>query len=112
MKRLRREDLHTISPVASESRKKAFKILRFGVVGLFLLLFVEIWISSRLATYGDEIQELKNAQAELKLENQMLENSIAERASLVTLEPQAQALGFGTSKNVEYLKPANLAAAF
>ncbi|MDO8498817.1 MAG: hypothetical protein Q7S44_03455 [bacterium] len=111
MKRLRREDLHT-SDSAIERRKKIFRVFKVGLVCLFALLFIEIWLSSRLATYGNKIQELKTAQAELKLENQILENSIAEHTSLISLEPQATALGFTTIKTIEYMKPLNLAAAF
>lgn len=94
------------------NRQKFVKFIKFGLALLFVVLFVEIWLSSRLATSGEKIQQLKTAQAELRLENQALENDIAHGSSLVRIEPKTQSLGFGTVKNVEYYKAPNLAATF
>lgn len=105
MKRIKQEEENT-------PRKKLARIVRISAAMLLVLLFLEIWAVNRLATYGDQIQEIQNAKMSLQLENQVLENQIAENSSLVTVETKAASLGFNQIKSWDYLKPANLAAAY
>ena len=86
-------------------------MLRVGVVIFLAIFFLEIWAMSRLSTYGNKIQELQNAQVILELQNQLLENTVAETASLVEVDKKAEMLGFGTVKSFEYLRPSSIASA-
>lgn len=82
-------------------------VIRFGICGLTMCLIAlsaEIWIVNRLSTYGDKIYQLKQAQAALELENQVLSNSIATASSMVMLEKKATQLGFDTIGSIEYIK--------
>lgn len=92
--------------IFEENKKKSFPT-RFIVAGLtvFLMaLFVEIWVVSRTSTYGDKIYQLKQAQASIELENQVLSNTIAKTSSMVLLEKKATNLGFNTIGKIEYIK--------
>jgi|WetSurMetagenome_2_1015567.scaffolds.fasta_scaffold1604888_1 hypothetical protein len=83
------------------------KVLKFCIYGLVIFLIVftaEIWMVNRLSTYGDKIQNLKEMQSKLELENQILANSIAMESSMVRLEKKASELGFGTISKIEYIK--------
>lgn len=93
--------------ILSEEDKRHPKVLRFVVLGLILvltLLSAEIWIVNRLSTYGDKIYQLKQMQANLELENQVLANSIAETSSMVVLEQKATLLGFNNINQIEYIR--------
>lgn len=97
-----------------EPEKSTMKITSMAKIGavLFIAVFVlEVWLVNRLATYGDKIQELKQAQASLELENQVLENSIAEKMSLTSVEREAGELGFSSIKDIEFVKQTGLASA-
>ncbi|MBI4036990.1 hypothetical protein HY385_01040 [Candidatus Daviesbacteria bacterium] len=95
----------------SAPKNRAMKLIRILAVGFLLIAVIEIWMVSRLSTYGNKIQELKVAQVSLELENQVLENMIAQKASLAAMEQKATQLGFSSVKNIEYLKLANVLAA-
>ena len=95
----------------NKPRRKIIRIVKFVVI-LFLLFFaLEILMVNRLSTYGDKIQDLKNTQASLELENQILEYKISERTSLQKIESKASLFGFNSRKNIEYLQPVSLASA-
>ncbi len=64
---------------------------------------------NRLATYGDRINNLEQAKASLRMENQILENKIADKSSLNKVAKTSTHLGFQKVKNVEYLDSSNLA---
>lgn len=71
---------------------------------LLIILFVEIWVANRTSTYGDKIYQLKQSQARLELENQVLANSIAASSAMVLLERKANLLGFNTINQLDYIK--------
>lgn len=90
-----------------EDKKRRPRVLRFAVLGLavfFALLSIEIWIVNRLSTYGDKIYQLKQAQANLELENQVLANSVAISSSMIVLEQKATPLGFNNINQIEYIR--------
>lgn len=90
--------------------RSLFKIIIPVLIFVFLL---EIWMVNRLATYGNKIQEIKQAKAQLELENQVLENLVAENSSLISLEEKAAHWGFDSAKNWEYIKSSqNIASVF
>mgnify|MGYP001562751220 CR=1 FL=1 len=80
------------------------KIGIFGLIFCLVILSAEIWIVNRLSTYGNKIYELKQAQADLELQNQVLANSIAKASSLAQLEQKATLLGFNNINQIEYIK--------
>jgi hypothetical protein len=78
--------------------------------GAFLLIaIVEIWSANRLATFGEEMSRIENAEQKLSLENQLLEDQIAKSASLMTLEKSALSLGFNKAAKVVYINLPSLA---
>lgn len=93
-------------------QQKAAKVIKFAVAISIALFILEVWVVNRLSTYGDKIQELKNIQASLKLENQILENTLASKKSLLSIEKRAEQLGFTYAKKLEYLSDINLASGF
>lgn len=70
---------------------------------LVVFLLIEIWAVNRLSSYGDRLNQIKNSQARLELENQILENKIAQKSALSYIEQYSVSLGFGQAKSVEYL---------
>lgn len=95
----------------SNSPKKIFKFAKIAAVIVIALISLEVLMVNRLSTYGNKIQQLKNSQAGLELENQVLENQIAQNTALNSLEKKANELGFDSIKNVEYLKSLSIASA-
>lgn len=91
-------------------KRRAKGLLKITAVFILAILLIELWTVNRLSTYGDKIQGLKEAQARLELENQVLENIIAQESSLNVLEKRATLLGFGSVKTFQYLNPQNLAS--
>lgn len=89
---------------------KLTRMLKAGVVFFLVVFFLEIWMVNRLSTYGYKISELQKTKAALNLENQILENLIAEQVSLSSMESRANELGFALIKNLEYIKSASLAS--
>lgn len=85
------------------------KMVILPVVVILLVSILEIWMVNRLSTYGDQIYQLQQNEASLRLENQLLENEIAERSSLIEGEKASKSLGFEKAKNLEYLSDLNLA---
>lgn len=82
------------------------------IIGVFLIIvfILEIWMVNRLSTYGTKIEQLQEAEVNLKLENQILENQIAQNNSLAQIEERSSLLGFGNTKNLEYIKSPALAS--
>lgn len=105
MKRLNLEERRKILITQKiQSNPKAMKFIIIGLSILLVVLFVEIWVVNRTSTYGDEIYKLKQAQASLELENQVLSNKIAQKSSMILLEKKANILGFNTISQIEYIK--------
>lgn len=79
------------------SQKRIFKLIKFFLCFLIIVFVIEIWVANRLSTYGKQIQDLKQMQTNLILENQILENSIAQNMSLHIIEQRAGMLGFSSA---------------
>lgn len=104
MKRLKQQ--------ADESPKnKYIKFAKFGVIIFLAVIFLEIWMVNRLSTYGANIQQLKAAQANLQMENQIFKNKLSENSALVNVESKASSLGFVSTKNYDYFKVSMIASA-
>lgn len=90
----------------SLTRKKVIFLLALLIL---LITILEIWSMNRLSTYGLQISQLERTKQSLTLENQVLENEIARRASLNKIEGNATYYGFSQVKKVEYMKVYDLA---
>ena len=87
-------------------RKKV--ILLFMII-ILALTVVEIWAVNRLSTYGEQINKLELTKRSLHLENQVLENEIAEKSSFQDIIVSAKALGFERVKNVQIIQKVDIA---
>ncbi len=85
------------------------RIIIFIILLLIPLIILEIWAANRLSNYGSKISKIEESKAQLVLENEILENEIAQKSSLKEIENQAQNLGFENKQTVVYLKPQDLA---
>ena len=71
---------------------------------LFILTIIEIWASNTVASFGDRFERLSNLENNLKMENQILKNEIAKKASLPIIASKSAELGFSTSQSIEYIR--------
>lgn len=71
------------------------------------VIVLEIWSLNRLSTYGEQISSLEKTKASLKLDNQILENEIAQKSSLRIMENISKSYGFKNISKVEYVKDLN-----
>jgi hypothetical protein len=85
------------------------------IISLMLILVpvvvAQIWVANRLAVYGENINGMEQVKKQLILENQILENQIAQAGSLDDIGNTAKMLGFQKIKNnVEYLGGQSIAS--
>jgi hypothetical protein len=85
------------------------KLIIFCALLLIPLVILEIWSANRLATYGGKISSLGDIKSNLILENQVLENQIADKSSLLEVNQKARDLGLVTAHQTIYLQPQSLA---
>lgn len=69
----------------------------------FFLVVIEIWAVNRLATVGEKINQLEASKANLKTENEALENEISKMVSLGKISKDAKEYGFEPLSNIEFL---------
>lgn len=81
---------------------KRLWILVFLVVLAGIIL--EIWAVNRLVTFGEKISQTEQMISNIKLENQILKNKIAESSSLNKVKTYSSQLGFDNIKKLEYIK--------
>lgn len=96
------------------SRFERFPHLKKKISLFILMIFlvgmvVEVWAANRLSTYGEQIAKITQETQQLTLENQLLGNEIAEKASFNQVEQHAKILGFEEIQHVQYLQPLDLA---
>lgn len=96
-----------LQKIEQQDLKKRILLVIFVLIIPAVVL--EIWSVNRLATLGSRINNLEQTKAALSLENQVLENQIAEKSSLTKIEDASKQLGFQKIKSVVYLGPDNLA---
>lgn len=90
----------------SDLKKRILLIIFILIIPAMLL---EIWSVNRLATLGSKISTLEQTKASLTLDNQVLDNQIAEKSSLNQIEVASKQMGFQKIKSITYLGPDNLA---
>lgn len=89
-----------------EEPRKVFskKYISLIVGGLFALMLVEIWASNNVVTYGEKMEKLSVLSKTLSMENQILENEIAKKASLADIASKSAALGFSEPDSIQYIR--------
>ena len=85
------------------------KLLIFVAILVVLAVILEIWVVNRLSTYGEKISKLEETKSMLTLENKILENEIAKNSSLSNMEKYTKNSGFEKIKDIQYLKPSDIA---
>lgn len=80
--------------------KKPIILSVFMLVALALL---QIWANNTLVTYGAKFDNIGQLEQNLELENQLLENKVAELSSLESIATSSSALGLAPTKDVQYL---------
>lgn len=89
------------------TRRKIFFCLCLVV---FLAIILQVWVMNRLATLGEEIYKIEMTKSSLVLENQILENKLAERSSLQEIKKYANNLGFKPINSVSHITLTEIAA--
>lgn len=74
------------------------------VAFLFSLILIEIWVNGATVSYGAQFEDLEEAERQLLMENQVLENEIAKGASLINISSKSAELGFTPAKSVQYIR--------
>ncbi len=87
-----------------EQKKVPKKYIVLTVIGLFVLILVEIWVNNTVITYGDRFEKSSFLQKSLKMENQVLENTIAVNSSLQVIASESAKLGFYRQQSIEYIR--------
>lgn len=85
-----------------EENKK--KYIFFVAVCLFILILVEIWSSNIVASFGENFASTSQLKQALIMENQILENEIAEYASLSKVASESAKLGFSRPQSIQYIR--------
>lgn len=89
-----------------EEIKKGFskKYIALTVAGLLFLTIVEIWVNNTVITFGEKFESISGMERVLSMENQILENEIAENASLNSLASKSAELGFSKQESIQYIR--------
>lgn len=85
-------------------KPRIIKFVRLIIVLLVLAVILEGWMVSRLSTYGDKIDQLREVKSSLNLENELLRNQISEKSALSEVEFKASEYGFNFAQTIKYLK--------
>lgn len=80
------------------------KFIFFVSISLFILVVFEIWASNTVVTFGSKLERISILQQSLAMENQILENEISKRASLVNIASESAMLGFSQTLDVQYIR--------
>lgn len=80
------------------------KYIALAVVSLFTLMLMEIWVSNNVADYGEKFAKLSQLTKTLSLENQVLENEIAQQQSLKNVASKSSELGFSQPESIQYIR--------
>lgn len=80
------------------------KFIFLAAAGLTILIIVQIWASNTAVIYGEKFDAVSALQQSLYMENQILENEIAKRASLSNIASKSAMLGFFKLVDVQYIR--------
>lgn len=80
------------------------KYIGLIVACLFILMLVEVWANNNVVTYGEKFEKLSSLAKTLSLENQVLENEIAQQKSLNNIASKSAELGFSPPESIQYIR--------
>lgn len=80
------------------------KYIVMAVICFVTLIITEIWASNTAIAYGEKYEKLSVMEKNFKMENQILENDIANNSSLKTIASKSAELGFSSKVSVEYIR--------
>ncbi len=80
------------------------KYIILALVCLLSLTLVEIWASNTGVAFGEKYEKLSTLEKNLKIENQILENNIAENSSLKAVASKSAELGFSHLESIQYIR--------
>lgn len=83
-------------------RKILLSLVIFIVVGLAGL---QLYVSHRLATVGQDLKKMQGKIEDMKLENELLKSEIATSSSLTTITQKADSYGFKSATYIYLEKP-------
>lgn len=86
------------------SKKFPKKFIILAALCLLVLTVVEVWASNTVIAYGEKYEKLSMLEKNLKMENQILENNIANNASLKTIASKSAQLGFSNHQSIKYIR--------
>jgi len=86
-----------------ENNWRSNKALILGGFVLTVLAILQIWANNTLVTYGDKFDKIRQLEASVLLENQVLENDIAKLISLGSVATASNLLGLAEAKSIQYL---------
>ena len=73
------------------TRKKRFTLLTSVTIGITILLaLLQLFLSNRLASFGDELALLGKTEKELAFENERLAKEVAKESSIAAISQKAQ----------------------
>lgn len=89
-----------------EEQKQSFpkKYMAGIIISIFVLTVVQIWANNTVVAYGEKFEELSSLKQTLNLENQVLENEIAQRTSITNLASKSAELGFSKAESIQYIR--------
>ena len=94
-----------------EPEKESKALIRFSKKYIFIiasvlltLTIVEIWAANTVASFGEKFAEIASLKQTLALENQILENEIANYTSLSSVASASAKLGFSKITSIQYIR--------
>ncbi len=90
----------------TEKEQKRFpkKYIVLTIISLFMLTLIEIWVNNTVIAFGDKFEKSSSLEKSLKMENQLLENTIAQSSSLSVIATESAKLGFYKTQSIEYIR--------
>lgn len=95
IKKFKPEDL------GKRSRKKPFIII---ALCLLVLIIAQIWVNNTVVSYGGRFENISKLKETLEMENQLLENEIANDSSLTNIATKGAELGFSRLESIQYIR--------
>lgn len=88
-----------------ENKKKLPKLyIVLTIFGLSFLMLIEIWVNNTMIAYGERFAKLTTAEKNLRMENQILENEIAQNSSFINVASKSAQLGFSAQQSILYIR--------
>lgn len=75
-----------------------------ATVGLSSLMLIEIWVNNTMIAYGERFEKLTSTEKNLRMENQILENEIAQNSSFINVASKSAQLGFSEQQSILYIR--------